>query len=174
MLDFANLTAGMFMKNTESAKISDSMEDYLEAIAALQKANGSARVNEIGKLLGVKNPSVNSAVSNLSDLKLVRHERYGRVELTPAGAERAGRIQKKHEMLYKFLTGILNVDAKTADRDACRMEHSLSAATTAKLVKFIEFIEGCPEEDGPEWLLNLRHYLKTGARKRCERSKRNV
>ncbi len=152
--------------------ITGSMEDYLEAIAELQRESGAARVNDIGKLLGVRNSSVNSAVSNLSDLKLVSHEKYGRVELTPAGQERARIIQKRHDTLYKFLTEILNVDSKTADNDACRMEHALSAATSNKLIKFIEFMEKCPE-GGPDWLLNLRHYFKTGKMRRCRRVKRS-
>lgn len=147
-------------------EISESMEDYLEAIAELQGEDGAARVNEIGKLLGVKNPSVNSAVSNLSDLKLVRHEKYGSVELTSAGNEMAGRIRKRHETLYKFLTGILNVSPETADGDACRMEHALSPETSKKLIGFVRFIEGCPEEEGSKWLGALHHYLKTGKRRK--------
>jgi len=42
-------------------KLSSTMEDYLEAIAALKKQNDVARVRDIGGLLGVKSSSVNSA-----------------------------------------------------------------------------------------------------------------
>lgn len=156
------------MKTAET-KITGSMEDYLEAIAALSKEKGEARVNEIGELLRVKNSSVNSAVSNLAKHDLVRHERYGSVELTSAGEEMASAIQKKHDTLYKFLTEILAVDPKTADRDACKMEHALSSGTSGRLIKFIEFIEGCPEEE-PEWLINLKHYFKTGKRQKCKKT----
>ncbi len=157
------------IKNSDSIKISGSMEDYLEAIAFLQKENGAARVKEIGKLLGVKNPSVNSAVSNLAERSLVRHEKYGTVELTPAGKERAGVIQKRHDALYKFLTEILNVDTKTADEDACRMEHALSPGTTEKLIQFIEFMESCPD-GAPDRLFDLKYYFKTGKMRKCGRA----
>ena len=63
-----------------------SMEDYLEAIAMLNEEGKVARVTQISQTLGVKKPSVTSALKKLSDDGLVKHERYGYVALTPEGA----------------------------------------------------------------------------------------
>jgi DtxR family Mn-dependent transcriptional regulator len=143
------------------------MEDYLEAIAKLKKEKRVARVRDIGRLLNVSNPSVNSALNVLSDLGLVVHERYGYVDLTIKGEELAGNVQKRHDIIVRFLTTVLNIDPRTAEGDACRMEHSISNETFEMLTKFMEFIETCPEKRRPEWLKNFDLYVKTGKRQKC-------
>jgi len=152
--------------------LSSSMEDYLEAIAKLKKEKRVARVRDIGRLLNVSNPSVNSALNVLSDLGLVVHERYGYVDLTIKGEELAGNVQKRHDIIVRFLTTVLNIDPRTAEGDACRMEHSISNDTFEMLTKFMEFIETCPEKRRPEWLKNFDLYVKTGKRQKCARGVR--
>ena len=143
------------------------MEDYLEAIAALNKKNGVARVHAIGRLLNVKNSSVSSALGTLTRKGFVIHEKYGYVELTPAGKKAAQEVQKKHDMLFKFLVGVLNINAEVALTDACKMEHSISPRTFKKFSKFIEFVETCPSGERPDWLKGFDYYYKTGKRLKC-------
>jgi len=76
----------------KDTKLSSNMEDYLEAIAVLKKETGVARVKDIGNLLNVKNPSVNSALNILSDAGLVVHERYGYADLTEDGKKVANNV----------------------------------------------------------------------------------
>lgn len=151
------------------ARLSSSMEDYLEAISILHKDKGFARVKDISRLLGVKNPSVTGALATLERDDLVRHERYGYVELTARGARIALDIRRRHTILRRFLTLILHIDPDTADADSCRLEHSVSSETIEKLTKFVEFVETCPEQDTPEWLHNFYYYLQTGKRRDCSR-----
>jgi DtxR family Mn-dependent transcriptional regulator len=153
-------------------KLSSNMEDYLEAIIALQKKNGVAMVRDIGRHLGVKNSSVTSALNTLSKSGFAVHERYGYVELTREGEHIAQLVQKRHDILTKFLIDILSVDPKTAGEDACKMEHALSPQTSQRLTKFIEFLETCPDGDKPEWLKNFQYYLKTGKRLTCSGGKK--
>ena len=144
------------------------MEDYLEAIAILKRKNKVARVRDIGKLLNVETPSVTSALNSLSKRGLVIHEKYGYVDFTPEGETLAKNVQKKHETLFKFLTEILNIDAKIAVEDACKMEHAISSRTFKGLTKFIEFVETCPDVERPEWLKSFDYYFKTGKRLKCK------
>ena len=83
--------------------LSANMEDYLEAIGALTKDSGVARVKEISEALKVKTPSVHAALHLLVDKGLIEHEHYGYVRLTEAGAEMAREIMKRHELLEGFL-----------------------------------------------------------------------
>jgi DtxR family Mn-dependent transcriptional regulator len=147
--------------------LSSSMEDYLETIAALQKERGVARVRDISRVMNVKTPSVNAAIKTLYRYKLVDHEKYGYVELTSKGEKVAQSVQRRHDMLLKFLTEILRINPKTAEKDACKMEHSISPETSEKLIKFIEFVETCPESDGPRWLKSYGYYSETGKRPKC-------
>ena len=138
-------------------KISANMEDYLEAIVILKKEMGVARVKDIGRLLSVKNPSVNSALNTLSDAGLVIHERYGYADLTKEGEVAAHGVIGRHDTLVRFLKAILGFDQRTAEADACRMEHSMSEEGFEKLTKFMVFVETCQEGEQPEWLKNFHN-----------------
>lgn len=153
----------------KSEKLSASMEDYIEAIAALKKEKGVARVRDISHWLNVKNPSVTSALDTLFKNGLVIHEKYGYVDLTPEGEMMAQEVQKRHDTLFTFLTKILNIDPEIADVDACKIEHSISPETLERIIKFIEFVETCPKRERPDWLKSFDHYFKTGRRLKCDK-----
>ena len=138
-------------------KHSASMEDYLESILVLREGKEAVRVSQMSKALGVKMPSVTSALSKLSREGLVKHERYGRVQLTADGKKIAKDVFHRHEALRRFLTEILHIDPEIATDDACKMEHSISPATQEKLAKFVEFVLK-PSEGQPKWLKIFHHY----------------
>lgn len=118
-------------------KMSQSLEDYLEAIYRLKNTSGKARVSDISRLIDVKMPSVNKAVSELKKLGLVDQEPYGSVELTDKGRTLARAVMQRHQLLSNFLQ-MLGVNAETAERDACSMEHILSTETLNKITAFVK------------------------------------
>ena len=124
--------------------ITSSMEDYLEAIAGLKRKNSQVRVSDISKELSVKKSSVNAALGSLARKGYVSHERYGAIDLTDKGLKTAKAIQSRHDLLFRFLSEILKIDVKTAQKDACRMEHGISSQTIDKLLKFVDQVERCP------------------------------
>jgi DtxR family Mn-dependent transcriptional regulator len=115
-------------------QLSPALEDYLEAILALAPR---ARVSAIARRLGVAKASVTEAVKKLADQGFVDYARYGRAELTVRGAAAARRVRARHNLLSSFLENVLGVPPATAERDACILEHGLSAETTRKLDEFI-------------------------------------
>ncbi len=145
------------MERTHSA----SMEDYLESIIVLREGKEAVRVSQMSKALGVRMPSVTSALGKLSQQGLVEHKRYGRVQLTPDGEKIAEDVFRRHEALRCLLAEILNVDPEIAAVDACKMEHSVSPVTQEKLAKFVEFVLSRPNGQ-PEWLKIFQHYFKYG------------
>jgi len=140
-------------------KHSASMEDYLESILMLGESSKAVRVSQMSQALGVKMPSVTSALAKLSQQGLVEHERYGRVQFTPEGEKIAQDVFRRHEALRHFLTDILDINPETAVDDACKMEHSVSPDTQEKLAKFLEFVSQ-PPEGQPKWLKIFHDYLK--------------
>ncbi len=129
-------------------EMSESLEDYLEAIHLLREERGKARVVEIARHLGVKGPSVTGALAQLGRLGLVRHERYGGVDLTPEGASLAREILARHRKLARFLKEILGVVPDVAEREACRIEHAMSRETWSRLEEFLEGLFSRGEEAG--------------------------
>lgn len=121
-----------------SEPLSASQEDYLEAIYQIAGDRGIARVRDIAAQKNVSMASVNGAVKRLEQRDLVRHGRYDYVELTQAGKRRASMIADRHALLKKFLTDVLHVNEKTADADACAIEHCVSESTVERIVEFME------------------------------------
>jgi DtxR family Mn-dependent transcriptional regulator len=140
-------------------KHSASMEDYLESILMLGQGKKAVRVSQMSHALGVKMPSVSSALAKLAQEGLVEHQRYGRVQLTPEGERIAKDVFHRHEALRHFLTEILNIDPETAADDACKMEHTISPATQEKLAKFVKFVSS-PAQGQPKWLKIFHSYAK--------------
>lgn len=119
-------------------RLTPSLEDYLEAIFEL---GPPARVSSIAKHLDVAKASVTQAVQRLAEKGLVESPRYGRVTFTTKGLETAGKVRARHAILLIFLEDVLGVPHATADRDACALEHGLSAETTARLSDFVSSLE---------------------------------
>ena len=124
--------------------ISASSQDYLEVILALTQERGEGiRSIEIAQRMGVSRASVSRAVGVLKEAGYIEQQRYAPLHLTAAGREAARDVKEKHLLLRRFLTEVLGVDARTAEEDACRMEHSISAQTLAKLRHFICVRDEC-------------------------------
>jgi DtxR family transcriptional regulator, Mn-dependent transcriptional regulator len=119
-----------------AAKLSESVENYLETIFVLKAKIPVVRVKDIGRKMRVSMPSVHTALHLLEDQALISHEKYGHVELTAKGAERAKTIYASHTLLVEFLTATLGVPAGTAEHDACKIEHVISPVTLQKITAF--------------------------------------
>ncbi len=118
-------------------KLSSNMEDYLEAISLVADENGRARITDVRDMLGVKTPSVTGAVNTLAKAGYLTHEPYQGVELTAKGRRAAEDVKKRHAILSRFLTQVIGVSPKTADIDACKMEHTVSRETIEKLHDYL-------------------------------------
>ncbi|TET63152.1 metal-dependent transcriptional regulator [Candidatus Aerophobetes bacterium] len=122
-------------------EITPTMQDYLEAIGQLGSEEQVVRVKNIARQMNVKMPSVTEALKTLARNGLIRHEKYGYVQLTQRGENIAEEIYSRHQTLFKFLNEILRIDPRTADEDACRMEHTISSTALKKLIEFIKTLE---------------------------------
>lgn len=122
--------------------ISDSEEDYLEAILSLSEADSGVRVTDIALELGLSKPSVNKAIKNLKERGLVTHKPYGAVYLTFSGECVAKNVKTRHIVLKSFLKDILGVDPVKAEEEACAIEHSISIDTIEKLSMLLEELKG--------------------------------
>ncbi|MBN2126514.1 MAG: metal-dependent transcriptional regulator [Deltaproteobacteria bacterium] len=154
----------MIPSNRESSPekpLTSVMEDYLEAIFDLDKEKRVVRVKDIAKRMDVKMPTVTSMLKTLNDRGLVNYEKYEYVELTKDGSDVGKEMRRRHEILLKFLTEILEIDFETADNEACSMEHALSYNTLDTLIDFMQFIQTCPRA-GQSWLKYFREYRLDG------------
>ena len=117
--------------------MTQSLEDYLETIYIIISEGRPAQVRDVARLLDVKMPSVVKAITELKKLELVNQEPYGDIELTAKGRKLAANVLGRHKLLKAFLVK-LDVPEETADKDACLMEHILSATTLDRIRAFVE------------------------------------
>jgi DtxR family Mn-dependent transcriptional regulator len=131
--------------------LSASLEDYLQAVYRIQAAKQAARPTDIAAAVGVNNSSVTGALRTLSGRGLVNYAPYDVITLTPEGMRAAEEVVRRHDVLLRFFTGVLNAETEEAESTACRVEHVISSEILDRLVRFVEFLEICPRA-GTEWI----------------------
>ncbi|MEG0496085.1 MAG: metal-dependent transcriptional regulator [Eubacterium sp.] len=105
--------------------LQESGEMYLETLLILSEKSTSVRSLDISEYMGFSKPSVSRAIHLLKDADYVKSATNGSLFLTDEGRRIAEKIYERHRLLTKFLI-FLGVDAKTAEHDACKMEHGIS------------------------------------------------
>jgi len=121
-------------------RIHKSAEDYLEMILRLAEEKGYARSVDIAVGLGVSKPSVSVAMKQLREGGYIVMDKDNYISLTDTGMEIAQRIYERHKVLTRMLT-MIGVDEKTAEDDACKVEHDISVQTFTALKDQLEKME---------------------------------
>lgn len=103
-------------------------EDYLEAMLMMKEQHGYVRSIDVAEHLGVTKPSVTYATKRLRENGYIEMDRDGLITLTDRGMAIAAKMLDRHHTLTKFLIA-LGVDEKTAEEDACKIEHDISQQT---------------------------------------------
>ena len=113
-------------------KLYASGEDYLEAILVLQKKLGMVRSVDVARHMEVSKPSVCHAVATLRDGGFLTMGEDHFLHLTDVGREVAERIYERQCFFTEQLIAT-GVDPKTAEADACRIEHIISQDSFEKI-----------------------------------------
>jgi len=119
------------------------VEDYLKAIWGLQQIERPVATSRIAERLDLTAAAVTAMIKRLADQKLVRHEPYRGVILTPAGELSALRIIRRHRVLELFLTETLGYEWDRVHDEAERLEHAASDELIERLARLL----GEPERD---------------------------
>ena len=112
-------------------------EDYLEAILMLQKKNGMVRSIDLARHMEVSKPSVSHAVKTLREGGFLTMDKDYCLHLTDIGHEVAEKIYERHRFFTEQLIAA-GVDPKTAEADACRIEHIISDESFDRLKEAVE------------------------------------
>ena len=117
--------------------ITPSGEDYLETILVLQKKLGMVRSVDVARHMEVSKPSVCHAVATLRDGGFLMMDEDHILHLTDVGREVAEKIYERHCFFTEQLI-TAGVDPKTAEADACRIEHIISDESFDRLKEVAE------------------------------------
>ena len=125
-------------------KLHASGEDYLETILVLQKKLGMVRSVDVARHMEVSKPSVCHAVATLRDGGFLTMDEDHFLHLTDVGREVAERTYERHCFFTEQLIAA-GVDPKTAEADACRIEHTISQDSFEKIRRAHEVYPGLRE-----------------------------
>ena len=114
--------------------LGESAENYLETILILSRKKGNVRSVDIAAELGFSKPSVSRAMGILKNGNYIEVDEKGYLTLTTEGLKIAKKIYERHIVITEALIE-LGVDIKTAEEDACRIEHVISDKTFKAIKK---------------------------------------
>ena len=117
--------------------VNESDENYLETILMLSKKLPVVRSVDIANELDFKKSSVSVAMKNLREKNHITVTDAGFIYLTESGREIAEMIYERHRLLSDWLIR-LGVSEETANEDACRMEHVISAESFEAIKRHVK------------------------------------
>lgn len=124
--------------------LSDTIEEYLEAIFRLQEHHRPVGTSELARHLNVSAPSATDMIKKLARRKLVHYQPYYGITFTPKGRKEAVRLVRRHRLSERFLTDILGLGWDEVHNEACRFEHVLSKNVEDRLDKTLGKPKTCP------------------------------
>ena len=114
-------------------KLSQSFEDYLEAIYVLEISKQKIKSVTISRMLNVSKPAVTKAMNELFAANYVEKTPYSQIKLTKTGRQIAKNVYHRHTVIKDFLIKKLGVSELTAEKDCCLIEHVISQETLTAL-----------------------------------------
>jgi DtxR family Mn-dependent transcriptional regulator len=124
--------------------VTESVEEYLEAICKLGEMGQPVAVSALAKHLEISSVSANEMVRKLVGQELALYEPYKGVSLTPAGQAQALVVIRRHRLWERFLTDVLGLSWDQVHEEACRLEHVTSPLVEERLAQFLGEPEACP------------------------------
>jgi DtxR family Mn-dependent transcriptional regulator len=116
-------------------EVSASVERYLAGIYVLQEKHGVATTGELVKLFGVAFGTVTNTVRKLKNDKLVVHQPYRGVYLTEEGHSIALCAVRKHRLLTRLLTDLLDVEPALAYSVASNIAYYIPDSVLQKITE---------------------------------------
>ena len=116
-------------------------EDYLEAIHRLEEEGEQVQVTHLADRLGCRLPTVTRTLKKLVGSGFVDHESRGTVHLTESGRATARHLVHRHDDLAKFLSLVLGLSPGESEKDACQLEHGMSALAAQRLHRWLQHLD---------------------------------
>lgn len=129
--------------------VTEAVENYLETILILSKAQPDVHAIDICSYLGYSRPTVSIILKKMKDEELVNVNSDNHITLTEKGREIAEKIYERHNVLSAFFIH-LGVKKDQALEDACKIEHDLSPETFRLLKEHYLKLTGSTQEQTQE------------------------
>ncbi|MDZ4217220.1 MAG: iron dependent repressor, metal binding and dimerization domain protein, partial [Candidatus Gracilibacteria bacterium] len=121
--------------------ITHSAAHYLMALHELLEEQGYARLSDVAKKLDVSLGSLSTSMKPLLKKKLILQDNNKHLLLSQDAKEIALHIEETWSILTHLFHDILGIDKKSAEIDACKIEHLISPESSEGLMRLIKVLE---------------------------------
>ena len=129
--------------------VTEAVENYLETILILSKAQSDVHAIDICSYLGYSRPTVSIILKKMKDDELVNVDSDNHITLTEKGREIAEKIYERHNVISAFFIHLC-LKKDQALEDACKIEHDLSSETFQLLKEHYLKLTGGVQEQAQE------------------------
>jgi DtxR family Mn-dependent transcriptional regulator len=122
------------LRRDHAAGNSEAVEDYAKAIYALAARTADpVSTTALAARVGVSPGSVTAMLKRMGEMKLVRHEPYHGVSLTPAGEKVALEVIRHHRLIESYLSEALGMPWDRVHDEAEVLEHYISEELESRI-----------------------------------------
>ena len=145
MAENLDINDSQYWRDFEKNELTHSAAHYLMAIDSLREELGYARVTDVAEKLEVSRGAASMSIAQLKKRGWVKEDPNRFLLLSAEGEAMAKIVEENFRILTRFFGEFLGLEKDTANSDACKMEHLVSPATSARLNKLNNLLEKHPE-----------------------------
>ncbi len=132
------------LKVKQQNKLTARAEEYLESIFNMRVEGKTIVAARLAELLMVSPPTVASALNRLKRDGLISLDSRKEIRLTKKGELQAISIVRRHRLVERLLTDMLDVEWSECHDEACQIEHAISPMVENKLYERLGQPATCP------------------------------
>lgn len=142
MSDHEFYTFSGYMRKDQD-QLSPSAQDYMEMIYRLSQDQGFTRVNDLAQSLNVQPSSVTKMVQKLSEMNLIKYEKYGVIMLKEDGIKLGKALLYRHNLIEDFLKLLSITEGILSETE--KMEHTINNEILSGITDLVDFFNENPE-----------------------------
>jgi DtxR family Mn-dependent transcriptional regulator len=119
-------------------------DEYLQTIFWLHEASLPITGANIARAMQLSAPTVHEMVGRLERDGFITRAADKAISFTPEGLEQAESVVRRHRLIERFLTDVLNIPWDDVHEEAERMEHAMSPNIEAGMLAAIGNAKTCP------------------------------
>ncbi|MGI8781171.1 MAG: metal-dependent transcriptional regulator [Solirubrobacteraceae bacterium] len=119
-------------------------EEYLQTIFWLQEAGLPMTGANVARAMQLSAPTVHEMIGRLERDGYVTRGADKALAFTDSGREHAEGVVRRHRLIERFLTDVLNIPWDEVHEEAERLEHAMSPVLEARMLEAIGDAKTCP------------------------------
>ena len=127
---------------TEHATVAE--EEYLQVLFWLHEAGLPMTGANVARAMRLSAPTVHEMVGRLERDGYIQRAADKSISFTDSGREHAEGVVRRHRLIERFLTDVLNIPWDEVHEEAERLEHAMSPVLEERMLAAIGDAKTCP------------------------------